>query len=35
MAEEDTWKSRENLKNMKELLEEFERKYREKAEEVR
>jgi len=35
MAERDTWKSRENLKNVKELVEEFEREYREKAKEVR
>jgi len=35
MTEEDAWESRKNIKNMKELLEEFERKYREKAEEVR
>ena len=34
-VKEDTWKSRENLKNIKELVEEFERKYREKAEEIR
>jgi len=36
MAEEDTWKSRENLKNAMELVEEFERNYsREKKKEVR
>ena len=35
MAEEDTWKSRENLENAKELVEEFERKYREEVEELR
>jgi len=35
MAEGDTWKSRKNLKNTKELVEEFEREYREEAEEVR
>ena len=34
-AEGDTWKSRENLKNVKELVEEFEREYGEEAEEVR
>ena len=34
MAEEDTWESRENLKNAKKLVKEFERKYREKAKEV-
>ena len=35
MVEEDTWKNRENLKNMKELVEEFERIYREEVEELR
>jgi len=36
MAEEDTWESRENLKNAMELVEEFERNYsREEEEEVR
>jgi len=35
MAEEDTWESRENLENTKELVEEFEREYREKVEELR
>jgi len=35
-VEEDTWKSRENLKNAIELVEEFEREYRrEEEEEVR
>ena len=34
-TEEDTWKNRENLENAKELVEEFERKYREEAEELR
>jgi len=34
MVEGDTWKSRENLKNAKELVEEFEREYREEAEKV-
>jgi len=34
-VERDTWESRENLGNIKELVEEFERKYREKTEEVR
>jgi len=28
-VEEDTWENRENLENVKELVEEFERKYRE------
>jgi len=34
-AEEDTWENRENLKNAKELVEEFEKIYREEAEELR
>jgi len=34
-AEEDTWENRENLGNAKELVEEFERKYGEEAEELR
>jgi len=34
-AEEDTWENRENLENMKELVEEFEREYGEEAEELR
>jgi len=34
-AEGDTWESRENLENAKELVEEFEREYREEAEELR
>ena len=33
--ERDTWESKENLKNVKELVKEFEREYREEAEEVR
>jgi len=35
MVEEDTWENRENLENAKELVEEFEREYREEAEELR
>ena len=35
MAEEDTWENRENLKNAKELVEEFEKIYREEAEKLR
>jgi len=36
MAEEDTWKSKENLKNTSELVKEFEKEYeREEEEEVR
>jgi len=31
MAEKDMWENRENLENAKELVEEFEREYREKA----
>jgi len=35
-VEEDTWESRENLKNAMELVEEFEREYcREEEKEVR
>jgi len=34
-VEEDTWENRENLGNAKELVEEFEREYREEAEELR
>jgi len=33
--EEDTWENRENLENAKELVEEFEREYREEVEELR
>ena len=32
-AEENTWESRENLKNAMELVEEFEREYRREEEE--
>jgi len=35
MAKEDMWENRENLGNAKELIEEFEREYREEAEELR
>ena len=35
MAEEDTWESRENLENAKELVEEFERVYKKEDEELR
>ena len=35
MAEEDTWENRENLENVKELVEEFERIYGEEIEELR
>jgi len=35
MAEEDTWENRENLKNAKELVEEFEKIYGEEVEELR
>jgi len=34
-AEEDTWENRKNLKNAKELVEEFERKYGEEVKELR
>jgi len=35
MVEEDIWKSKKNLKNAKELVEEFKKKYRKKTEKVR
>jgi len=35
MAEKDTWESRENLENAKELVEEFKRIYGEEVEELR
>ena len=35
MVEEDTWENRENLKNAKELVEEFEKIYGKEAEELR
>ena len=35
MAEEDTWENRENLENAKELVEEFERIYREEVKKLR
>ena len=35
MVEKDTWENRENLENVKELVEEFERKYREEVKELR
>ena len=35
MAEKDTWESRENLENVKELVDEFEREYGEEVEELR
>ena len=34
-VEEDTWESRENLENAKELVDEFEREYGEEVEELR
>jgi len=34
-VEEDTWKGRKNLENTKELVEEFEREYREETKELR
>jgi len=34
-AEADTWESKENLENARELVEEFEREYGEEAEELR
>jgi len=35
MAKGNTWESRKNLENMKELVKEFEREYGEEAEELR
>jgi len=35
MVKGNTWKSRENLKNTKKLVEEFKREYRKKAEKVK
>ena len=35
IVETDIWKEWENLENMKELVEEFEREYRKEAEEIR
>jgi len=35
MAEKDTWESRENLENAKELVDEFEREYGEEVEKLR
>jgi len=35
MVEKDTWERKENLENAKELVEEFEREYREEAREIR
>jgi len=35
MAEEDTWENRENLENVKKLVEEFEKIYREKVKKLR
>jgi len=35
MAEKDTWENRENLENVKELVEEFKRIYGEEVEELR
>jgi len=35
MVKGNTWESRENLKNTKKLVEEFEREYRKEAEKVK
>jgi len=35
MAESDTWEGIENLKNAKELVEEFKREYRREKREIR
>jgi len=34
MVEKDTWENKENLKNAKELVEEFEKEYREEVKEL-
>jgi len=34
-VEDDTWEGRENLENVKKLVKEFERKYREETKELR
>jgi len=34
-VEEDTWESKENLENAKELVDEFEKEYGEEVEELR
>ena len=34
-VKEDIWENRENLENVKELVEEFEKEYREEAKELR
>jgi len=34
MAESDTWEGRENLKNVQEVIEEFEKEYRRDMEDV-
>jgi len=35
MAEEDTWENRENLENVKKLVEEFEKIYGKKVKKLR
>jgi len=35
MAEEDTWESKENLKNASDLVEEFEKEYKREEKETR
>jgi len=35
MVEENTWKNRKNLENVKELVEEFKRKHKEEVKELR
>jgi len=35
MVEKDTWENRENLRNAKELVKEFEREYKEEVEKLR
>jgi len=35
MVESDTWKGRENLENVKEVVEEYEKKYQQDMEDIR
>jgi len=35
MVESDTWEGKENLRNAKEIIEEFEKEYRRDMEDVR
>jgi len=35
MVESDTWEGRENLENVKEVVEEYEKKYQQDMEDIR